>query len=111
VGLIGDIRHMLLAALDEENRTNGLSQKTISDRLSKHKSWISKILSGRGNMTLETLSDIAYAMNRTIKIELVSRTRRTGTNEPPKVEVRRSVPTENQPPNFFSDPIITSGVA
>ena len=76
--LIGDIRYALLTALDEEHRSGGLTQKAIAEKLSKNKSWISRKLSGQSNMTLETLADLAYAMNRSIKVSLQPR----GTVEP-----------------------------
>lgn len=41
----------------------GVSKIELAKRLSKSKSWVSQILNGSRNMTLGTLSDIAFALD------------------------------------------------
>ena len=69
VRMISEIRHALNAALLEEN----LKQGDLADRLGCDKSFVSRKLAGTGNMTLETLADLAYALNRPVKVTLPSR--------------------------------------
>lgn len=73
VRLIGEIQRALNGALEEEHAKRGLTRKAIADILKKNKSVITRKFSGEGNMTLETLADLAYALDRPVKISLPSR--------------------------------------
>jgi transcriptional regulator with XRE-family HTH domain len=71
--LIGEIQRALNGALYEEHAKRGLTRKMIADVLGKNKSVITRKFSGEGNMTLETLADLAFALDRPIKISLPPR--------------------------------------
>lgn len=71
--LIGEVRRALNEALIEENKAHGLTKSKIAATLGKNKSFVSRQLNGTGNMTLETLADLAYALNRPVKIAIPSR--------------------------------------
>jgi hypothetical protein len=73
VRLIGDIQRALNLALSEEHAKRGLTRKMIADLLGKNKSVVTRKFSGSGNMTLETLADLAYALDRPVKIEIPAR--------------------------------------
>jgi transcriptional regulator with XRE-family HTH domain len=70
VRLIGEIRHALNQALSEENQSRGLTRAAIARLLGKNKSFVSRKLNGTSNMTLETLADLAFALDRPVKISL-----------------------------------------
>ena len=73
VRLIGEIRHALNQALVEESARRGLTRAEIARCLGKNKSVITRKLAGTSNMTLETLADLAYALDRPVKVQLPSR--------------------------------------
>ena len=80
--LIGDIEQRLNEALAEEAETRGLTKARIAAVLGKNKAFVTRKLVGTGNMTIETLSDLAYAMDRRVEISLPREEARSGTNEP-----------------------------
>ncbi|HTE42430.1 MAG TPA: hypothetical protein VK629_16530 [Steroidobacteraceae bacterium] len=80
VRLIGEIRHALNNALQEEFQRRQLTSTGMADILEKDKSFVSRKLNGTSNMTLETLADLAFALDRVIKIQLVPRTPPAGSN-------------------------------
>lgn len=63
----------------------GLRAKDLSHRIRKSRAWVSKLLSGRQNVTLDTLADVAWALGAKWKMDMVAADR-TGT------------PAENDPP-------------
>jgi transcriptional regulator with XRE-family HTH domain len=71
--LVGEIQHVLNQALTEEHAARGLTKAAMADTLGWHRSSITKLLSGTRNMTLETLADLAFALNRPVKVSLPSR--------------------------------------
>jgi len=73
VRLIGEIRHALNVALAEESERRGLTCTGIAQLLDKHKSAISRQFSGVGNMTLETLADLAFALDRPVHVSIPAR--------------------------------------
>jgi transcriptional regulator with XRE-family HTH domain len=80
VRLLGEVRHALRQALSEEYKTRGLTQDGIASVLGKSKSVISRKLAGTSNMTLETLADLAYALDRPVKVSVPSRVPNVGVN-------------------------------
>ena len=73
VRLIGEIQRALNSALEEEHTKRGLTRKEIADILGKDKSVITRKFAGSSNMTLETLADLAFALNRPVKVSIPSR--------------------------------------
>jgi transcriptional regulator with XRE-family HTH domain len=82
IRLIGDITHQLNTALHEENERRGLTRTQVAEVLGTNKSFVTRKLDGRSNMTLETLADLAYALDRVVSVELRSREKRPGSNNP-----------------------------
>lgn len=78
--LIGEISHALNTALDKENSRRGLTVSQIADLLGVNKSHISRKFAGTSNMTLETLADLAYALDRSVSISLMDRKQAPHTN-------------------------------
>lgn len=80
VRLIGEIQHALQTAFAEEAEGRNLTRTAMADALGVNKSFVTRKLNGTSNMTLETLADFAYALDRAIKISLVSRSPGAGAN-------------------------------
>jgi hypothetical protein len=88
VRLIGEIRHALNQALVEEHEKRGLTRSKIADILGVNKSLVTRRLAGTSNMTLETLADLAYALDRPVKVTMPSRSLPAQSNQyvaPPPV--------------------------
>src|SRR4051794_9433096 len=68
--LLGKIQHELNMALAEEHEANGLTRSQIARILGADKAFITKKLTGTSNMTIETLSDLAFAMGRDVTVSL-----------------------------------------
>src|SRR5690349_5279625 len=64
--LISEIKHALAQALAEEHAERGLTMAEMARTLEVDRSHISRKLSGDTNMTLETLADLAYALDRPV---------------------------------------------
>ena len=73
VKFIGKIYELLEDAYWQEHTRNGLTKTKLAEALGVHKSYVTRLFSGTSNMTLETLSNLAYELNRDIKIDLVER--------------------------------------
>lgn len=83
IRLIGEVRHALRQALSEENHKNGLNQNKIAAELSLSKSAVSRKFAGTSNMTFESLADLAFAMNRPVRISIPERVAFAGSNSRP----------------------------
>lgn len=70
VRLLGEIQHALLEALDEEYQSRGLTRAEIARAIGRNKSFVTRKLSGQSNMTLESLADLAFALDRPVKVRL-----------------------------------------
>jgi hypothetical protein len=95
--LIGEIQHALNQALSEEHGATGLTKAQIAVILGKNKSFVTRKLSGASNMTLETLADLAYALNRPVRVRLPSRAS-AGSNvlmTPPPTQTRPRDPQDH----------------
>ncbi len=69
--LIGDIANALHSALEDEGKRRGLTKSVMAEKFGTHTSIITRLFAGTANMTLESLSDLAFAMDRSVEISLV----------------------------------------
>ena len=75
----------------------GLRAKDLAHRIHKSRAWVSKLLSGRQNTTLDTLADVAWALGAKWQMDMVAADR-VGTpaeNDPapPQWAIRSSSTT------------------
>lgn len=80
VRLLGEVRHALNSALTEEATQHGLTKTEMARRIGCDKAFVTRKLTGQSNMTLETLADLAFALDRPVKISLPARGRLPGIN-------------------------------
>ena len=66
---MGRVRRELLRAVTEEKRA-GLTQQELARRLESERSNINRQLSGEAEITLRSLADLAWALDREIRFEL-----------------------------------------
>jgi transcriptional regulator with XRE-family HTH domain len=66
---IGRVRRELLKAITEEKR-GGLTQQELARRLETRRSDINRQLSGEAEITLRSLADLAWALDREVTVEL-----------------------------------------
>jgi transcriptional regulator with XRE-family HTH domain len=66
---IGRVRRELLKAISEEKR-GGLTQQELARRLETRRSDINRQLSGEAEITLRSLADLAWALDREVMVEL-----------------------------------------
>jgi transcriptional regulator with XRE-family HTH domain len=66
---IGRVRRELLKAITEEKGA-GLTQQELARRIESHRSNINRQLSGEADITLRSLADLAWALDREITFEL-----------------------------------------
>src|ERR1700761_785338 len=78
--LIGSIANALHSALQDEGNRHGLTKSAIAEKLGKNKSVVTRLFAGTANMTLESLSDLAYAMNRSVRVSLEPKSAPSGFN-------------------------------
>ena len=52
----------------------GINKKDLAEKLNVSKSYITQLLKGKSNMTIETLIKVAEALGMTLQIELVEKT-------------------------------------
>lgn len=80
VRFLGEINHALHEALEEEFRARGLTQAEMARIIGRSKSFVSRKMSGTSNMTIETLADLAFALDRPVMISFPSRHPSEGGN-------------------------------
>jgi transcriptional regulator with XRE-family HTH domain len=97
--LIGRIRSELLKALTEEKRA-GLTQQELARRLEMGRSVLNRQLSGESNLSLRSLADLAWALDREIAFELRRPVESAGQNIAPETSTLRYSQTR----------VITSGM-
>jgi transcriptional regulator with XRE-family HTH domain len=102
VRLIGEIQRALLEALDEEHRSRGITRAEIARLIGRNKSFVTRKLNGESNMTLQTLAELAFALDRPIKIKLPSRVAASGSNRVMPQAITSEVPQAAKPSPVFS---------
>jgi transcriptional regulator with XRE-family HTH domain len=99
VRLIGEIQNALQKAFAEEAEKRKLTRTAMAEALGRDKSFVTRKLNGKSNMTLETLADFAYALDRAVKVDLVSRHPNAGTNYGPSASPQ--FPTQTSSAGIF----------
>lgn len=89
---IARVRNELLRALAEKKRGARFSQQTLANKLEVHRSLINRQLNGEANLTLRSLSDLAWAMDLEIEFELKKPAAETGSNQTTTTSTVESAP-------------------
>jgi len=63
---ISRVRNELLKAVAEEKEVSGLTQQKLATKLGVNRSVINRQLNGEANLTLRSIADLAWALDRDI---------------------------------------------
>ena len=80
--------HLILRATEELCRTmdeERLSKASVAERIGKSKAFVTQVLSGRRNMTLRTLAELAWACGHAVDLRL------TKTSQAPSRQMARKI--------------------
>ena len=88
---VARVRQALQKALAEEKVARGLTQSEVARMIEVHRSVVSRELRGRSDITLGRVGELAWALGREIKFDLVIPSLPDGTNHTtqitsPKIE-------------------------
>jgi predicted XRE-type DNA-binding protein len=79
---MGDVINMLQGAYSEERRFRNLKRSHIAEHMGVDRAAITHILQGRRNITLRTLFQLLYCLDRDFEAVAPSLLRQPGRNEP-----------------------------
>ena len=100
--LMGRVRRELLRAVTEEKQA-GLTQQELARRLESGRSNINRQLSGEAEITLRSLADLAWALDREITFELRRPDEAAGQNILPQTSTIGHKPIRIIGPKTSSD--------
>jgi transcriptional regulator with XRE-family HTH domain len=95
---LGIIQHAILEALDEEHKNRGLTRAEMARILGTNKGFITKKLNGTSNMTIETIADLAFALDRDPDFSLTPRSAAAGANRASATVQAATTPTPSVVP-------------
>lgn len=68
--LVGSIESQLRQAFAKRHEENGLTQAGLAEKIGVDRSAVHRRLSGRANMTAETIADMVWALGHCIRVEI-----------------------------------------
>lgn len=71
--LVTSIHELLEDAYWDEHKKSGLNKAILASRLGVNKSLVTRWFKGTSNITMETLSNLAYELDRDVEISFVER--------------------------------------
>jgi hypothetical protein len=78
---IGLVRDSFLRAISDERKSgNRVTQQAIAQKLGVDRSVVNRWLTGEANLTLRSISDLAWALDRDVFFELRKREQVNGAN-------------------------------
>lgn len=107
---IGSVRRGLQQALSEEAELNGLTQSQIARELDVHRSVISRELNGRADISLGRAAELAFLMNRRLRLHFEKIESPVGSNIATISEAsRQTAETVNLRSGMMVAPTATNG--
>lgn len=88
---VGHARKVLQKALIEERAKSGMTQAKIARKLGVDRSVVNRQISGKGDITLGGVAELAWALGRKPELRLVESTQADGSNLPRSVETKVEV--------------------
>ena len=69
-GLVTDTAELVAQLMEAQ----GVKKAELARRLGKSRAWVTQLLSGKANMTIRTLAEVAYALGAEVKLSTQSQT-------------------------------------
>jgi transcriptional regulator with XRE-family HTH domain len=66
-----NVQHEIARALLEEKSKRGVTQQALSKKLGVDRSVVNRRVTGRSNLTLRSIAELAWALNREVEFRLV----------------------------------------
>jgi transcriptional regulator with XRE-family HTH domain len=91
------VRNEIVRSFVEEKMQNGLSQVKLAEKLGVDKSVVSRQLNGEQNLTLRSIAELAWALDRDIQFSFVKhrysrvRTTEIQVSKVPTADFRKNV--------------------
>jgi transcriptional regulator with XRE-family HTH domain len=63
--LVAEASEVIARLMAEQN----LSKADLARRLNKSRAWVTQLLSGKANMTVRTLAEVAYTLGAEVKLQ------------------------------------------
>ena len=63
--LVAEASEAIASLMAEQN----VSKAELARRLNKSRAWVTQLLSGKANMTVRTLAEVAYALGAEVKLQ------------------------------------------
>jgi len=107
--LAGEIERQLREVYDRKFRAQEATQSSLADKLGINRSAVNRRLTGRTNMTIETLADMVWALDQSISVKIFNPAELQGLNTifkpqsvpPPKTPA--STLSQNQRPEILEE--------
>lgn len=71
---------IVVKAVVANAKAKGMKRKEIADKIGRKQSHVTKLLSGPGNWTLDTISDLLFAVDAELDYEVVPFSKRAKSN-------------------------------
>jgi transcriptional regulator with XRE-family HTH domain len=78
--LVGEIERQLREAYDRKFRAREATQSSLANKLGINRSAVNRRLTGRTNMTIETLADMVWALDQSVSVKIFDPTEFQGLN-------------------------------
>ena len=83
--LVAEASEVIAKLMAEQN----LSKADLARRLNKSRAWVTQLLSGKANMTVRTLADVAYTLGAEVKLQAQPPSwKMSGSSTAPKIPRR-----------------------
>jgi transcriptional regulator with XRE-family HTH domain len=106
--LVGEVERQLRDAYDRKFRAQEATQSSLADKLGINRSAVNRRLTGRTNMTIETLADMVWALDQSISVKISDPTELQSLNTifkpqfaPLAPKATAATPIQNQRPEVL----------
>jgi hypothetical protein len=102
--LAGEIERQLREAYDRKFRAGEANQSSLADKLGIDRSAVNRRLTGRVNMTTETIADMVWALDQSISVKIFDPQEMHGVNRIAKQQMAPPPkPIQDQRPAILDD--------
>jgi hypothetical protein len=96
LALVSTIERQLREAYDRKHRNGTITQAELAAKLGVNRSVVNRRLTGRTNMTIETLADMVWALDQQVYVAIFDPTGLPGLNHPHQLQTL-PLPAKTQP--------------